>query len=116
MVALLVTTVCDWCDGTGAYALSRGYVVWRGASRRRGSYVFKTHDDAARWRAGNRLEGYPIVEVLSETPFRWRGSGGALPDIVFADKLFDIYPDRHFPRGDNRAFLVHAPPELDEAG
>jgi hypothetical protein len=104
---LLLTAVCDRCDTQrgSSESLDRGFIVWR--SRPPGSceYVFKTRTDAERWRAAAGLDRFPIREVLSSGAFRWRKSTGSVRDIELADRLFEIFPDRHHETGPNRAFL-----------
>jgi hypothetical protein len=83
----------------------RGYIVWR--SRPPGSceYVFKTQEDAERWRSAAGLDRFPIKPVVSKTPFTWRKSTGSVRDIELADRLFEIFPDDEGSSGPNTAYL-----------
>jgi hypothetical protein len=108
MIALFISTVCERCNapqGERSNGLERGYIVWR--SRPPGSceYVFRSRDDAERWRAAAGLDRFPIRAVLSRTSFKWRRSTGSVRDIELADRLFEIFPDDGGATGPNRAFL-----------
>ncbi len=114
VVPLLVTTVCDWCDGAYAGPLYGGYVVWRGHQPGRREYVFRTLPDAETWAAASGIYGAAILPVWCEVPFRWRTSAGTIQGIELADVLYDVFPSRHFPVGPQRAFLAK-PPNLSAA-
>ncbi len=102
---LLVTTICDWCDGTSTEPLYRGFVVWRGHHPGRREYVFRTREDAHKWSSANGLDGKPVRRVACENPFCWRASSGSIQDMELADVLYDIYPGRDFWTGAQRAFI-----------
>ena len=111
LTQLLLSAVCDRCEAPASSsdeASEHGFIVWR--SRPPGSceYVFKTRSDAERWRAAAGLDRFPIREVASRTPFRWRKSTGSVRDIELADRLFEIFPDGAHEPGPNRAFLEAA--------
>lgn len=113
MTALFISWVCDYCDGADLSGpFDRGYVVWRDRPPASEEYVFRTWEDAERWRRHMRLDGRPIKLVLTASAFRWRRSQGTLTDVVLADHRFQIYPDHRFAPGPHRAFLA---PEMQVA-
>jgi hypothetical protein len=106
MRPLFVTVVCDWCDGlVDVSAPHRGFVVWRNRPEGSSEYVFRTEADAARWRELQALSAYPIREVRSPSPFRWRRPSGTARGIELADHLYEIFPDHRFAPAPYRAFL-----------
>ena len=113
MVPLFTSFVCDYCDGlVSGTDYYRGYIVCRGPEEVRGRqvYVFRTREDAERWRSVRNLHDHRICEVLSEHDIKWRQSRGSVKDLELADRLFEIYPDHRFEPKPNRAFI--APEEL----
>lgn len=110
LTLLFLTAVCDRCEAPAESdeATARGYIVWR--SRPPGSceYVFKTREDAERWRAAAGLDRFPIRAVVSRTPFTWRKSTGSVRDIELADRLFEIFPEDEGSSGPNTAILDEA--------
>ena len=107
---LFISLVCDFCDGLVAEdaEYDRGWVVWRGRPMPADEYVFSTREDAERWREVQGLEHCPVLEVRAPVRFRWRTSNGSIKGLRMADRPVTIYPDRRFPLGPNRAFLVQA--------
>jgi len=103
---LFLSAVCDWCERSDLDGLDKGFVVWRGTRSQESSYVFPTYEDAARWSKANGLDANPIFEVRSEEPFVWKASTGTLDELTLADRLYEIYPNRRFPKAANRAFLA----------
>lgn len=105
---LFTSLVCDYCDGLIEVEYHRGYIVLRTDEElgARPVYVFRTRSDAARWRAANDLRRFRLHEVLSEKPFRWRKSQGAVPDLDLAERQFEIFADHRFEPGPYRAFLA----------
>lgn len=106
MRALFYSWVCEHCEGLPEGDYDRGYVVWRDRPPASEEYVFRTKEDAERWRAHKQYGEKPIRIVLSEQPFRWRMSNGTITDVELADHLFEIYPDHRFEPGPYRAFLA----------
>lgn len=109
MILLFTSAVCDNCEPSGRVGggggLDHGFIVWR--SRPPGSceYVFKTMNDAVKWRDAAGLGRFPVRSVATRTPFRWRRSSGSVADIDLADRLYEIYPDANHPAGKNKAYL-----------
>ena len=97
--------VCDRCDG-GAEVQEFGWIVWRGRPPGASEFVFRSPEDAKRWRDANRLSHYPIRRVSTEAKIHWRQSTGSLKQIELADRLFEIYPTVRYPPADNRAHLA----------
>jgi len=108
MVELLLSSVCDRCEGASAPEPHRGYIVWRARPNGSCEYVFKTVRDAEKWRAAAGLDAKPIRVVLSPEPFHWRQSTGSVRDIELADRLFEVYPDATHTPGPNRVHLEPA--------
>lgn len=107
MTPLFVSFVCDFCDGLADDANhDRGFVVWRNRPTPAEEYVFRTREDAERWRDARRLSSCSVFEVRSPFPFRWRISTGTVRDLQMADGLVSIWPDHRFPPAPNHAFLV----------
>lgn len=110
MRPLFVSMVCDYCDGLSADedVWDLGYVVWRGRPMPTEEYVFATKEDAETWRQVNGMDNAPILPVRAPVKFRWRRTTGTLKNVVIADRLVMIYPDRRFPAGPYRASLAKA--------
>lgn len=109
MTLLFFSYACDYCDGLiDESSYDRGFVVWRNRGTPAEEYVFRTRQDAERWRDASNLGDYPILEVRAPVPFRWRASTGSIRDLQMADSLVRIWPDHRFPPGPNRAFLAAA--------
>lgn len=109
MTALLLSYVCDYCDGLRIEPTPyRGFVVNRGSAehRVREEYVFRSREDAERWRSASGLEHYEIREVASASEFRWRASTGSLKDVELADRLYEIFPDPRYEPAPNRAHIA----------
>lgn len=96
MKPLFISDYCPSCDdnkstestGTGLI----GYCVWRNRPWGSNEYVFKTVEDAERWRVINGLHGRPVIEVEAlAAPFQWKKSGGYSEDLCLADHLYEIY-------------------------
>jgi len=107
MTPLLISQVCDWCDGLASDdgEWDRGFVVWRGRPMPTDEHVFPTREDAERWRTAQGLAHAPVLPVRAPFKFRWRKSFGALKDLTTADRLVTIYADRRFPPAPYRACL-----------
>lgn len=109
MQQMLVTWVCDHCDGLvdAADAFDfRGFVVLRkDRTLPCEEYVFAARADAERWRELKGLFEAEIKEVRGNKPFRWQPSRGTVRGIILADRLFEIYPDHRFEPRPNRACL-----------
>ncbi len=107
MVLLLLTVVCDTCEGrqSNAPELARGYIVWRSRPPGTAEYVFRTRHDAERWRAAAGLDRYPIRTVFSRVPFKWTLSTGSVRDIEWANRMFEVFPSEDHEPGPNRVFL-----------
>lgn len=109
MRPMLVSSVCDHCDGLADALDFRGFVVLR---RDRTlpceEYVFATRADAERWRELNGLFEADIKEVRGAHPFRWQPSRGTVRGIILADRLFEIFPDHKHEDRPNRAYLAAA--------
>jgi len=106
MIALFVSYVCDWCDGTPQGVFHRGWVAWdETADAPVTTLVFRSRDDAERWSIG-RERPLQIREVLSPWPFAWTYSRGSLRDLELADRPFSVHHDHRHPAGGNRAFLA----------
>jgi hypothetical protein len=106
MQPLLVSFVCDYCDGLVDWgSFHRGFIVWRDDFDRL-EYVFPTREAAERWRSVRGLSGHEIREVLSEQPFRWHMSRGSVKDIELADHVYEIFPNHRHAPGQHRAFLT----------
>ena len=109
MTALLLSYVCDHCDGLQVPSTPYpGFVVYRGAPEGsvREEYVFRTHLDAERWRILSQREECEIREVESSSEFRWRVSTGSVKDLELADRLFEIFPDHRYEPAPNRAQIA----------
>jgi hypothetical protein len=107
MRPLFISYVCDYCDGLADPGpLAEGWVVWRDRPPGSEEYVFRTRDDAERWRAAKGYDDCPIRRVCSASEFRWRKSTGSLTDIELADHLFEIFPHHRYPAGGYRAHLA----------
>lgn len=109
MRPLFTSQVCDWCDGLDDITWERGYIVLRDGALlgQLETYVFESRTDAAVWRSVSGMPTCPIVEVLSELPFRWTVTSGSVRGLTVANKLVTIYADRRYPPGTNRAFIAH---------
>jgi hypothetical protein len=110
MTLLLVSYVCDYCDGLAEDTdYHRGYIVWRGPGSVPGQeYVFRTPEHAERWRIIKGLHDSEVREVLCEYEFHWQESRGTVKGLELADRLFEIYPDHRFEPKPYRAFLAPA--------
>lgn len=108
MTALLLSYVCDFCDGLSVkqQPVHKGYVVYRGNGGVRLEYVFRSRRSAARWRSLRQLEACEIREVVSAHQFRWRTSTRPLQDVELADQLVEVYPNQNYEPGPNRAHLA----------
>jgi len=103
---LFISSVCDWCDGvTYDKCIYKGYVVWRPLRATRINYVFKTIEDATKWRLANQLVSFDIVEVSSENEFIWRETSGNLKGVNLADRQYEIFPDHNFHYSETAAWL-----------
>lgn len=109
MRPLFTSQVCDWCDGMLSVEWHRGFVVLRDDALlgEVEAYVFKGRTHAAVWRSAVGLGTCPIVEVLSEIPFRWTTTTGSIGGLVIAERPVTIYADHRFPPGRDRAFVAH---------
>lgn len=108
MTPLFFTMECERCLSPHARTtvrLERGYIVWRSRPPGSSEYVFKSQQDAERWRTASGLDAFPIRAVLSRTPFRWRRSTGSVRDVELADKLFEIFPSDDPSASPSSAFL-----------
>lgn len=106
MTPLFFSAVCDHCDGLRTPAASTGWIVWRRRLPGAQEYVFRTPEDARRWRRINGLDDCPIRQVRTETEIRWRRSIGSVRDLEFADRLFEIYTDPRYEPAPYRAHLA----------
>jgi hypothetical protein len=107
MTLLLISYVCDRCEGAPRGSYYRGYIVWD--PRRhlpRKEYVFRDRDVAEYWRSIRQLEDSQIREVLCEHEIRWHVGRGTIKNLELADHLYEIYADHRFPPGPYRAFLA----------
>jgi hypothetical protein len=112
MLALFTSYVCEYCEGGPHGDFFRGWVVYPDhPSGPVQTWVFRSRDDAARWR-NNRSDGQ-IRAVLSREPYAWTKARGTLKDAVLAEKPFEIYTDHRHPPGKHRAFL--APEDAPDA-
>ncbi|MAQ15233.1 MAG: hypothetical protein CMN30_10625 [Sandaracinus sp.] len=105
MRPLFITVACDRCDGPSERDWC-GYVVWRKRPSGSQEYVFRTRADADRWKRANGLEDFDVRMVYTDASINWRESQGTLQDIVFADRLFEIYHDVRYRPAVNRAHLA----------
>ncbi len=105
MTALFTSYVCDYCDGKKSAGTFRGWVVVHRPLPSQ-EYVFKTFDDAEKWRRLNHHDAASVRAVLSENEFRWQASRGHVRGVVLADRLFEIFPDQRFERRPYRAYVV----------
>lgn len=106
LTVLLFSTVCDRCESSKvAGTFDRGWVIWRNRDPGSREYVFRTFEDAERYRCAAGLETFPIRPVLSKSAFQWRRSTGSVQDIELADRLFQIFLDSAHSPGPERAFL-----------
>lgn len=107
MTALFLTWVCDYCDGlrdTGP--TSTGWIVWRRRPPGSEEYVFRSPEDAERWREVSGLGDCAIRKVETEAQIHWRKSTGNVEDVELADHLFQIFADHRYEPGPHRAHLV----------
>lgn len=107
MTPLLVSNVCDYCDGLKKLdAPFVGYVVWSdeftAPSR---AYVFSRPEFAERWHAMRGPENATVRRVASTHPFNWRSGVQATSDLEFADTLVEVYMDSRYEPGPHKAFL-----------
>lgn len=109
MIPLFISYACNYCDGREDWSkYDRGFIVWRGRPPGSEEYVFRTRQDAERWKALNGLAGCPVREVCTESRFSWFKSRGTIRDLELADHTFEIYADHKFEPGPFRAFLIPA--------
>jgi hypothetical protein len=108
MKPLFISQVCDFCDGLHGddQNWDLGFVVWRGRPTPTDEYVFRTREDAERWKSAQGWTEEPILPVRAPIKFRWRQSTGTVKDVTTADRLVTIFADRRFPPAPNRAYLV----------
>lgn len=104
MTALFTSYVCDYCDGLREAGRHRGFVVVHRPLPSQ-EYVFRTKEDAERWKSLNRQEGAKVKVVLSEDEFRWQASRGSVQGVMLADRLFEIFPDQRFEKKPYRAYV-----------
>ena len=105
-IPLFFSLVCDYCDTLKATgAMDRGWIVWRNRPIGSSEYVFKSADDAERWRRACGLADHPIRPVVSPRRFVWKRSQGSVKDIEVADRLYEIYADSDTAAGPDRAFF-----------
>jgi hypothetical protein len=105
MTPLFTSYVCDYCDGLKQVGTFRGFVVLHRPLPSQ-EYVFRTKEDAERWRTLNRHDKAKVRPVLSEEEFRWQPSRGSIQGVMLADRLFEIFPDQKFERKPCRAYVV----------
>ena len=111
MLMLFTSCVCEHCDGDVQGDFFRGYIVW--PDRTGGpvqTWVFRREQDARKF-LETRSDG-TVRPVLSQHPFSWTRSRGAMKDLVLADRPFEIFPDHRHPPAPQRAFL--APPHTPD--
>ena len=110
MTPLFFSAACDFCEGRTPVEYHEGYVVYRGG--RDGvihqEYVFRSPEDADRFRIMRNLQDLDIRKVRSEEPFRWQYSKGTIKDLELADHLYAIFPDHRYEPGPQRAHVADA--------
>jgi hypothetical protein len=104
MTALFTSYVCDYCDGLKPAGVFRGFVVVHRPLPSQ-EYVFKTKEDAEKWRRLSRHDKAEVRQVISEQEFRWQPSRGSIQGVTLADRLFEIFPDPKFERRPYRAYV-----------
>lgn len=105
---LFLSMVCDFCDGLAhEQGWERAWVVWRGLPLPADECVFRTREDAERWREAQGLDTAEVLPVCSPTPFAWRNDTAIAGDVIPIAHPVTIYADRRFPPGTNRACLAH---------
>jgi hypothetical protein len=114
MRPLFYSYYCEYCDGPAPdVAYDRGYVLWRNRPPPSEEYVFKTVEDAERYRDATNAGDLPIREVLTESTFTWHQSRGSIKDVELATRRYEIFPDHRHAPAPHRAFL--APDEAEAA-
>lgn len=104
-VELFLTTRCDYCDFGPQCLVYVGYVVI--PSLNVGdveAYVFKTTDDAKRWRQSACLGDAIIARVESLERFDWMTST-FFQNMVIAKEMYEIFPDHRYEPKPCRVFL-----------
>jgi len=107
MILLLLSYVCDYCDGLTAVEWQRGFVVFRGDDDfARPVYVFPTQTDAALYRNWIGLQDFPIRECHFVQPVLWRRGSSQFADIRYASKTFTLHRDHRFEAQPYHGFLA----------
>jgi len=111
MTPLFFSAACDFCEGRVDVGFYEGFVVYRGGHDGlvHDEYVFRSVEDAQRFRSLRDMAHVEIRRVCSQEPFHWRHSGGKAKGLELADHLYSIFPDHRYEPG---AYRAHVDPDI----
>jgi hypothetical protein len=107
MTALLVSYVCDYCDGLAQIDWHTGFCVFNGDDDfSRPVLVFPSRTEAALYRSVKQFRDAQIREIRFEVPVRWKLAIGALDGVTIAAKPFELHRDHRFQPLPYHGYLV----------
>jgi hypothetical protein len=107
MLELFYSCVCEHCENGPQGRYHRAYaVIHRTRFPQEQVYLFRTSHDAVIWRSLCHDDTLELVTVLMRDQPQWRCASGRAAGLVWADTLYDVYPDHRHQHSDRTAFIA----------
>jgi hypothetical protein len=104
-IALFYSLFCEACDDRTKVRVDvhRGFIVFRARPAGSTEYVFRTEQDAERWRTAAGLGRFPIRRVTACAALEWMHRSGLELDV--ANGMFEVHPRDAVAPAAHRVFL-----------